>query len=326
MPLLALPLHARSQDLQQGTEAVPLLETVVVTGKVAGPGMWRVEHGDNTLWILGTVTPVPRDIQWDSTEALATLADAGQVLWSPRFSVSVDGNSFAKATLAMGAFNAQRNPDGRTLEQVLDPQVHARWQRLRQRYLPRQRGLDRKRPLVVAGELYRAALRRHGLDPASIVTSTLSTAAREQDITSVTPRHVLQLSTAQARALIKDTRAADLHDQACLEATMDLIEHALPQLITTANAWANGEVERIDTTSSSARQKECLDAFGNSDVLAGHGIPDIRRTLAALWLEQAEAALRSRRSTLAVMSIDALAGADGYLEALARRGYTIHSP
>ena len=31
----------------------------IVTGQQAGPGLWQVRNGANTLWILGTVWPLP---------------------------------------------------------------------------------------------------------------------------------------------------------------------------------------------------------------------------------------------------------------------------
>src|SRR4051812_3098617 len=51
-------------------EAPP--EEVVVEGKHEGPRMWRVTKGDHTLWILGTITPLPRKMEWqsDSVETL----------------------------------------------------------------------------------------------------------------------------------------------------------------------------------------------------------------------------------------------------------------
>ena len=36
------------------------LETVtVVAGVQPGPGLWKVTRGENLMWILGTVAPVP---------------------------------------------------------------------------------------------------------------------------------------------------------------------------------------------------------------------------------------------------------------------------
>src|SRR3954468_17876729 len=51
-------------------EATP--EEVVVEEKHEGPRMWRVTRGDHTLWILGTITPLPRKMTWqsDSVETL----------------------------------------------------------------------------------------------------------------------------------------------------------------------------------------------------------------------------------------------------------------
>ena len=36
------------------------LDTMVVSGVQPGPGLWKVRKGEHTLWILGTVSPLPR--------------------------------------------------------------------------------------------------------------------------------------------------------------------------------------------------------------------------------------------------------------------------
>jgi hypothetical protein len=46
-------------------EAGPIkdLETLVVTGVQPGPGLWRVSHEGNVLWILGTVSSLPAKME-----------------------------------------------------------------------------------------------------------------------------------------------------------------------------------------------------------------------------------------------------------------------
>lgn len=48
--------------------AVVDLEAMVVRGVQPGPGLWKVSKGDHVLWILGTLSPLPKRLQWQATE------------------------------------------------------------------------------------------------------------------------------------------------------------------------------------------------------------------------------------------------------------------
>ncbi|MCY7354529.1 MAG: hypothetical protein LH470_05555 [Lysobacter sp.] len=40
------------------------MDTVVVSGRVTGPGMWQVYmDDDHDLWIMGTLSPLPANIE-----------------------------------------------------------------------------------------------------------------------------------------------------------------------------------------------------------------------------------------------------------------------
>lgn len=47
-------------------ESVGVIEEVVVIGVQPGPKMWRVNKGDHELWIFGTLSLLPKKMQWDS--------------------------------------------------------------------------------------------------------------------------------------------------------------------------------------------------------------------------------------------------------------------
>ncbi len=49
-------------------------EEVVVSGEQPGPGLWKVTHGTYVLWILGTVSPLPKNLQWQPRELESVVA------------------------------------------------------------------------------------------------------------------------------------------------------------------------------------------------------------------------------------------------------------
>ncbi|MGP1609416.1 MAG: TraB/GumN family protein, partial [Burkholderiales bacterium] len=146
----------------QAADSPTLLETVIVTGRVTGPGLWEVYKDGNAhnLWIMGTLNPLPANIQWDSTAVRDLISGADEVLWAPGYSVNVKANIFQQAMLGINYLRAQKNPEGKSLKEVLPPALYARWMTLKSRYMPRNSSVERKRPLVAAQELLDAAIKQ----------------------------------------------------------------------------------------------------------------------------------------------------------------------
>lgn len=71
------------------------MEAVVVAGVQPGPGLWKVRNGDHLLYILGTQSPLPKNITWRSDEVDQVLQLADEVLASPGITVDADVGFFA---------------------------------------------------------------------------------------------------------------------------------------------------------------------------------------------------------------------------------------
>ena len=56
------------------------LQELVVTGERTGPGLWHVHKGAAHVWILGSISPLPRGITWRSTQVERLLASTNEVL------------------------------------------------------------------------------------------------------------------------------------------------------------------------------------------------------------------------------------------------------
>ena len=71
----AQPAAPPAPDLapEAGEETV---EEVLVAGERAGPGLWKVRKGDHTLFLLATITPAPKKLEWRSREVESVLARA----------------------------------------------------------------------------------------------------------------------------------------------------------------------------------------------------------------------------------------------------------
>lgn len=90
------------------------MDTLLVTGTQPGPGMWQVRKGGHVLWILGTQSPLPERMEWQSADVREMLAQADAIVRPPGLSVDSDIGLFGKLFLLPSMFKARKNPDGKT--------------------------------------------------------------------------------------------------------------------------------------------------------------------------------------------------------------------
>lgn len=303
------------------------MEAVVVAGVQPGPGLWKVRHGDHLLYILGTQSPLPKNMTWRSDEVTRVLELADEVLGPPGVAVNADVGFFRSLTMLPSALKAAKNPDGQKLEDVLPADLYARWSVLKQRYMGRDGGVEKKRPLLAVYELYGKALSRSGLQGGGrVVTPVIEDALKARGMKR-TPTQ-LKITLEDPKGALADFRKETLkpQDLVCFSRTLDLIEHELPQSAISARAWAVGDWTAIRNNARADEQSACDSAWFDTETARKHGVRDVEARARAKWLETAEASLRKNRITFATMSVWTLVKPDGYLEALRAKGYEVEAP
>ncbi|MEO7941504.1 MAG: TraB/GumN family protein [Burkholderiaceae bacterium] len=137
---------------------------MTVQAVAPGPPIWRVSRGDHSLWILGTVSPLPKDTQWQPRDVEAVLAHADEVLMPSGAYVRLGfGSMFLAASLAPSARRMQYNPGRATLSQVLPPATHAQWLILKAKYIGKDDKTESLRPMFAADKLYSRAVVNRGM-------------------------------------------------------------------------------------------------------------------------------------------------------------------
>ncbi len=143
----------------QAEEKLDELDPVVIVGGFATPKMWKVSKGDHVLWVLGDAR-APAGVKWRTEQMDARIAES-QLLLNPGLSRSGPDVGVFKAigliTLIPSAFKAVKNPDGKTLKDVLPPDVYARWSVLKTTYAPKDNDIERWRPSIALGKLMKEA-------------------------------------------------------------------------------------------------------------------------------------------------------------------------
>lgn len=318
-------------DVDVGLEAdadahdgVVNIDTVVVSGVLPGPGLWKVRHGDNTLYILGTINPLPRRMEWESTMVEGTIARAQEVLAPP--SVTLDSNlgRIRSLMLLPSLLKARRNPEGRTLQQSVPPELYARWQPLKARYIGGDRGVERFRPVFAAQELYEAAMRRTGLTRDPIVQRVVTRAAKRHDV-PVTPANV-KIMLEDPKATIREFNDVVLADTECFEKTLSRIEGDLDAMRARANAWAVGDVDALLGLAQDDQYQACIRALTGTGIARRLGMDNLAQRVRDTWLAGADKALANNSITFATLSMGLLLPDDGYLAELRARGYVVEAP
>ncbi len=300
------------------------LETIVIAGRYPGPGLWKIRKGDHVLWILGSQSPLPKRMDWDSANVERIIARSQEVLMPPAVEMDPDVGFFRGLTLLPSLFKALKNPDGKTLSEVLPAVQYARWQVLRQRYIINNASIEEWRPIFAAAALYEKAIDRSGMTEKDIVSDVIRRVAKKYRVHITTPKVAIKINDPKASLKAFSNEAID--DQECFRKTLDHIERDLGSMIQRANAWAEGDIETLRALRYSNQFNACFAAFSSSAVARKEGMLDVEKRLTYIWLDAAEAALAKNASSFAVLPVHELLKADGYFEAMAAKGYVIEEP
>lgn len=308
-------------------DSTPTLATLVVTGTMPGPGLWQVRKGDHTLWLLGTVNPLPKNMQWDSSDVDALVAEADEVLAPGGVAATVGaGGMFKAMLLAPKLLSAAKNADGKRLDDVLPADTYARWAELKGKFLAKNRKVERQRPAFASKVLYSGAISHANMSSAPIVWKHVADLAEQHDVPVSNTIYSFKFDVDRKKiktglSAFNATAAADV---ACLSQTLDTLESDLEAMKRAANAWATGDVQRLRELDLEELQPPC-----NSVMDAALGIMELQhleQEALNLWLAKAESALARNRSTVAVVGMQRLLSNDGLLAQLRARGYQVIEP
>ena len=332
--IMALLMHsagARAQEAAPATapatapaEGIVDLEALVVSGAQPGPGMWTVRKGDHVLHILGTVSPLPRRMEWSSADVEAAIAGSQVVIGAPAIVVDADVGLFRGLALAPAMLRVRNNPGKRPLRDVVSPELYARWEVLKARWIGRDRGVEKRRPLLAAQALYEAALDASGLRAGGIIEPVLRRARKDAGVALVdtTVRVMLE----DPRGVLRELAESDLADQECFAGTMERIDTDLENMRARANAWAVGDIASLQALPFEDHYATCQEALTGSELARKLGMADLRRKASESWLASVDQALAEHPSSFAALPIHRLLGEDGILEQLAARGYLVEAP
>lgn len=314
--LAAAAAQTPADDPAPAGEAAAM-DVVEVTGERPGPGLWKVAKGDHTVYILGTFNPLPRRMTWRSREVESVLDRASQVIpYRPELDANI---GVIKAFKMYRQWRRlRRNPDDQTLEQILAPDLFARFEILRRKYAPNDSSVLELRPLLAASELSQAAVKSVGLRTGDDVADKVLKLAKQRKVEIVE----LKQRVDDPQAVLADLGNINAAtERSCLSATLARLDADVNTLRDRANAWAVGDVEKLRSKSADQQRLSCMAALTSAP-----RINEITAEFDRQWLSAVINAADTHQVTLAMSPIGLLLQPDGVLAKLATRGYTVTPP
>ncbi len=284
------------------------IETVVVRAQAAGPALWHIATPTSEVWILPTVSPVPKDLTWDSKFIADQIKGSRAVLLPPRATMGV----FEGLWFWMTDMYKLEQPDGVALESTLPEPLKSRFVATRSRI-----GQDADRYAKFLGGV--AALRLEGdyFDfaklsrdgPQKTVENIASNAGVSQKTAATYP----------AMDVIRDVpKMTPAAHRACLENALSDIDTASAHAVAAARAWAVGDVAGVKANYIETRLDDCLQQNG--------AYARLRETANQDMTNAIEAALKTPGKTFAVMPMGFFLRKGGVLERLEAAGLTVTGP
>jgi len=274
--------------------------------------MWHVHHGAANVWILGSMSPLPKGITWRSKQFEQLLATTNQVVIPKPFDISI--------VRILWLLITQRDVlmvrGGKRLKDVMPPDLYARFAAQRAKYTADSDKWERYRPIIAAAFLQQAAFHQVGLSTRLDLGAAVRTLAGKHGV------RVEELKIAGVRDFLDALKTMPRDtENACVAASLVTVEKDLPRLVDRAQAWASGNVERIASLHEPPEVDACRAALDE-----GTGASELINLVRRTWLESMENHLQGSGVTVAVVNLDMLLEKGGLLDELRAKGYEVDAP
>jgi hypothetical protein len=308
-------------------------EEIIVIGKQPGPPLWKITNGENALWIFGTLSPLPKDMVWDSQKVATVIANSREYLLPPNPGISLSKLVMLNpVNIVRGVRLAKRlarNADDASLAEILDPDLYQRFAVLKARYFPDDYKIESLRPMVAGDSMVSLVRQQEGLQASTGVMKEIRRLVRRNRGIKTTEIEVRQKLDGNYRVLATraETFMSELStdlEQACFAAQLEQLEKDIDGMKRRANAWAAGYVDELRSIQTPHEEDPC-DSLLRSSTEFG-ALQALREQADTMWLDAAQLALNTNESTFAVLPIESLLSEEGLFAKLKARGYEFVEP
>lgn len=302
--------------------APPTQDLAAVQVNVKSPPIWLFSKGDKKIIILGTQLPLPVSgvVITDSIHNYIENSDA--VLTGPGLRPGDDVGLFRGLTLVSSMRKAQRNKDNKTLAQVVPADAYRRWEILKAKYIGRDSGVERFRPMYAAYELYAASLKRNGLTDTPMLGPVIAKATNAAGMQRVDARY--SLPSDNLRRKIKEFDVAEADDVGCFVHTLNVLEAYLEYSPAAAEAWAVGDMARYRSAEKQYVPIDgCWERLTNEAIGRSSGIADPYAKVDSTWHAAVMAALAAHNVVFTTLPARDLVKGTGLAAKLRQDGFAV---
>ena len=295
------------------------VDEVLVIGEQQGPQLWKVYKDDHVLWVMGVLSPLPKKMKWRSVQIESVITNSQEFITPGTFDLHI--GFFKQLTLLPSFIGVENNPDGKQLEEILSPELYARWSILKEKYIGKDKGIEKERPVFAATELFEKAIDKTGLGDDKYIWDSVTKIAKKNKLTMTTPS--IKKEMKDPKATIKKFKKEPIDDIECFARIIGRLEADLDTMRIRANAWATGDVDVLRESPYDNIEMACAYAILNTSIAEEQGFQDAPQQLKNIWMAAAEKALANNLSTFAVLPISDILNPDGYLAELKARNYKV---
>lgn len=283
-------------------------ETVVVSAQGQGPALWHIKKGESEIWILGTVSPMPKGLAWNSTHLAEIIKGARAVLVPPKASAGFFETSWFLVThrslLSM--------PGDQKLEDSLPPPLRARFVAARTALEIDAEKYEDDPPVLTAVELLTAYNKARALETSEPM-ATVERLARQNKVP------LKLVGEYGALAMVKELLRLPVEAQVtCLEASVAYTEQATAHNRLLAEAWATGNLRQIKAHYVPDRFADCAKQVSSYGKLNERAVAD--------YLKVIHEALAQPGKVVLVTDVGSLLRSTGVAEQLHKEGLIIEGP
>lgn len=300
------------------------LDLVAVSGVRSAPRLWELSRDGKTLLIMSTLEPAPKHMIWDSSDVERRISEAGLILGPPGVVVGTDVGLFRGALLLPAYMRSRKNPDGKRLVEILPREMFEQWSALKRAYMGRGEAVERLRPVHAATELFDAAVERSGMTRDNLVDPVVKRVARKLHIPIKST--AVNLTIENPKALLNQLNDMHLADLDCLKQTMDRLDEGMDTMVLRANAWADGDIERLRTMPYVDQKEACIGALANSVIARQQGLTNLSERVRNNWLAAVTDAFAQHDTVFATMPTVQLLDPAGVIAILRDEGFQVKTP
>ncbi len=284
------------------------IETVVVTAERPGPALWHISANGSDVWILGSVSPLPRDLVWN-TKQIEQIVDGADIVWLPP---ELTAGIFEVSWFLLTDVGSLKQPGDQTLEASLPPDLRDRFVAARTRLKKDADDYSDELPAIAALDLEGAFHKGTALD-GDDVGERVQKIARAKDVPAK------PFVRFEAMPIIKAIPKLSAEaERICLADALDDVDAQTLHADAAARAWAVGDLAGVKANYSETKLYDCFDQINSFAADREHITLD---ALAAI-----DGALAKAGKSLIVIGMGPLLRKNGVLDRLQERGIVVSGP